>query len=69
MDELPELVVETELAQGALSGLLVQIEQAALGAGVERRVELVDGRRDAVELKDAREDGTGQASSDDRDGG
>jgi hypothetical protein len=69
MHALAKLLVETRLAQGALPGLLVEIEHAALVTCVDGRVELVDGRRDAPELEDAREDRATEAPSDDRDGG
>ncbi|MGX1494477.1 hypothetical protein RKD41_006736 [Streptomyces tendae] len=64
-----ERVQEAGLAQGDLAVVGVQIERAALVAGVRAGVPVVDGDGDAVPLEDA---GAGQAAgagADDRDAG
>jgi hypothetical protein len=48
--------------------VLVDIELAALGAGLRRGLRLVDRRGDAVDVEDAGEGEAAEARADDRDG-
>src|ERR1700677_1326606 len=65
--ETAKLFVEAGCAKGELSRLLVHVERPALLAGVGGSIKFVDGGGDAMYLKDARENETAQARSDDGD--
>src|ERR1700722_3560217 len=62
-----ELFGEAGRLEGVLPGLGVQVEGAALGAGVRSGIPLVDAGLDAVDMQDPGERETGQAGPDDGD--
>ncbi|GAA2812179.1 hypothetical protein GCM10010505_42870 [Kitasatospora aburaviensis] len=67
--EAEELLQQSGLAQGDLAVVLVQVQGAALVAGVGARLAVVDGDGDVVALQDAGAGQAGGAGSDDRDAG
>jgi hypothetical protein len=66
VDDRPELGGEAGRGQRGLPVLLVQVELAALGAGVRRRIGLVDLRGDAVHVQDPGQRQAAEPGSDDR---
>jgi hypothetical protein len=52
VDERAELLVQAGDVQRRLAGVLVDVEHAALGAGVPARFEVEDGRLNAVGVED-----------------
>jgi hypothetical protein len=67
VDDGVELVGEAGRGQGGLPVVLVQVELAALGPGLRRRLRLVDRGRDAVDVQDAGQGEAAQARPDDCD--
>jgi hypothetical protein len=66
--EPAELLVQSRFAQGQLTGLDVQVEQAALPASVGSGVEFVDGAGDVVLLQDAGQHQPAEPAAHDGDG-
>src|SRR3954453_10435786 len=67
VDDRAELVGEAGRFERALPFVLVDVELAALGARPRRRLGLVDGRGDAVPLKNPGEGQAAEPGADDRD--
>jgi hypothetical protein len=67
-DQSEERVVQTGCAKRDLSGLFVDVEQAALRAGRRRSLAFVDRRGNAVSLKHPGEGQPAQSCSDNGDG-
>ena len=55
MDDASEFLVESRRLQRELTVVLVDVEHPALRARRRRRIGLVDGRFDAVDVENARE--------------
>jgi hypothetical protein len=67
VDDCAERVDEAGCFERELSVVLVDVELAALHAGLCRGLRLVDRRGDAVDMEDACEDEAAEARADDRD--
>jgi len=67
VDDRAELVGEAGRFERALPVVLVDVDLAALRAGLRRGLRLVDRRGDAVDVEDAREGEAAEARTDDRD--
>jgi hypothetical protein len=68
VDDRAELVREAGVRERALTVVPVDVEPAALGAGLGPRVGLVDRRGNPVDVKDAGEGEAAESGADDRDG-
>ena len=68
LHQAAELLVQPGLAQGALGGVLVQVEHAALRAGVAGGVEVEDGAADAVQGQDPGKGEPAESGADDEEG-
>ena len=67
VDDRAELVGEAGRCERELPVVLVDVELAALRAGVRRRFRLIDRRGDAVHVQNAGECQAAEARTDDRD--
>ena len=68
-DEPAELVGQACRVEGRLAAVVVDVQHPALGTRRRRRLRLVDGDRDAVDVQDAGEREAAEAGADDRDVG
>jgi hypothetical protein len=67
VDQGAETVDQAGGLQRDLSVMVMDVEQAALGAGLGRRFGLIDRRGDAVDVQDAGEDEAAETGADDGD--
>ncbi len=67
-DDPAELVEQPGRLQRELSVVVMDVEHPALRAGAGRRIGLVDGSGDAVDVQDASESQPAEAGANDRDG-
>jgi hypothetical protein len=68
MDALQELLVQAGGAQRPLTGVVVDVEHAALGPRRRRGVQIEDGGLDAAHVQDTSEHEPAEARADDGDG-
>ena len=68
MDDPAEFVEQSGRLQRELSVVVMDVEHSALRARIRRRIGLVDGGGDAVDVQDASERQPAEAGANDRDG-